>query len=171
MFLYLVKISIFKPTTSTRTYIYHDVFSHNVLIVDTSNLTDKRYKALVFDEINRRRNRTPQQWSHFWQRRRSMTPPSTSFFDYICPFVFICNSVVACSNPVASSLKNHHLPWRFWLYDKVCTLALACDRLLRVWQFFYNRNSIRSCVRSHGNREDVHSAVFCQREAKSEPSF
>ena len=27
-------------------------------------------------------------------------------------------------------------------------------------KLFYNRNSIRSCMPSHGNREDVRSAVF-----------
>ena len=36
-------------------------------------------------------------------------------------------------------------------------------------KLFYTMNSIRSCVQSHGYREDVRLAVFRQHETKSEP--
>ena len=58
---------------------------------------------------------------------------------------------------------------RFRLYDKVCTLALARYRLLRVRQTFLQEEQYKILPRSHGNIEDVRSAVFLQDEAKSEP--
>ena len=69
--------------------------------------------------------------------------------------------------PTARPLPPHGLVFsarRFRLYDKVCNLALVRDWFTNGFRtfdkLFYNRNSIRSCEWSHGNREDVRSAVF-----------